>query len=114
MMSTDDEQIIPYKPCTYIHEGQFCVKAVGIIGGSLGTRRFCSSRDLGNYCEYIRRPGDQREYRSCVYTCTGDGCNGAGGPYLPNLWVFLTASVLSLFVYFRDFSSSSSDQVFRS
>lgn len=77
-----------------------------ILTGSLGTRRFCSSRDLGNYCEYIRRPGDQREYRSCVYTCTGDGCNGTGLPSQPNVWFLVAASVLSFLIYFRDISSS--------
>jgi len=30
----------------------------GIFDGKLGTKRFCSSRDWGNYCEYIERPGD--------------------------------------------------------
>ena len=30
----------------------------GIFDGKLGTKRFCSSKDWGNYCEYIDRPGD--------------------------------------------------------
>ena len=30
----------------------------GIFEGKLGTKRFCSSRDWGYYCEYIKRPGD--------------------------------------------------------
>lgn len=35
MMSRDDEGIIPYNSCSHIHEGNFCVKAVGIIGGTI-------------------------------------------------------------------------------
>ncbi|XP_013772375.1 uncharacterized protein LOC106457465 [Limulus polyphemus] len=63
--------------CDDIFEATFCIKTTGMYEGEIGTKRFCSSRDHGNYCEYIRRPGDDREYRSCVYTCTGDGCNSA-------------------------------------
>ena len=44
----------------------------GIYLGKMGTKRFCSSRHWGNYCEYIKRPGDAREYRSCVFTCGSD------------------------------------------
>lgn len=45
--------------------------------GGIGAKRFCSSLDLGNYCNYVRQPGDTLTYRTCVYTCTGDGCNSA-------------------------------------
>ena len=38
----------------------------GIFEGKLGTKRFCSSRNWGNYCEYISRPGDIQEYRDGV------------------------------------------------
>lgn len=58
---------------------KYCVKTTGIFSGNLGAKRFCSERYLDNYCTYVQRPGDQREYRSCVYTCTGDGCNGSAG-----------------------------------
>ena len=34
------------------------MKMTGIFEGKLGTKRFCSSRDWGYYCEYIKRPGD--------------------------------------------------------
>jgi len=64
-------------PCDTLSEPRFCVKMTGIFGGNLGAKRFCSERFLDNYCTYVQRPGDQREYRSCVYTCTGDGCNGS-------------------------------------
>lgn len=43
--------------------------------GGIGAKRFCSSLDLGNYCNYVKQPGDILTYRTCVFTCTGDGCN---------------------------------------
>jgi len=49
----------------------------GVFDGKLGTKRFCSSKDWGNYCEYIKRPGDIQEYRSCVFSCSTFGCNSA-------------------------------------
>ncbi len=49
----------------------------GVFDGKLGTKRFCSSKTWGNYCEYIKRPGDIQEYRSCVFSCSSYGCNGA-------------------------------------
>jgi hypothetical protein len=58
-------------------QAAYCVKMVGIFDGKLGTKRFCSSRTWGNYCEYIKRPGDIQEYRSCVFSCTTHGCNAA-------------------------------------
>ncbi|UYV77986.1 hypothetical protein LAZ67_15003103 [Cordylochernes scorpioides] len=65
--------------CNDVFEARYCVKTTGIFQGTgvIGTSRFCSSRHHGNYCEYVRRPGDPREYRSCVYTCNRDGCNSA-------------------------------------
>ena len=63
--------------CRDVYDAKYCVKMTGIYDGKLGTKRFCSSRDWGNYCEYIQRPGDPREYRSCILTCTTDECNGA-------------------------------------
>ena len=44
--------------CSHVFEAQYCVKMTGIFEGKLGTKRFCSSRDWGYYCEYIKRPGD--------------------------------------------------------
>ncbi|XP_065574437.1 UPAR/Ly6 domain-containing protein bou-like isoform X2 [Artemia franciscana] len=58
---------------------QYCIKSTGIFEGQLGTKRFCSDRYLHNFCDYIRRPGDGREYRSCIYTCQGEACNGSSG-----------------------------------
>uniref|UniRef100_A0A4Q8K274 U20-Liphistoxin-Lsp1a_1 n=1 Tax=Liphistius sp. SGP-2016 TaxID=1905180 RepID=A0A4Q8K274_9ARAC len=74
------------KSCDNIFEARYCVKATGMYEGEIGTKRFCSSRDHGNYCEYIRRPGDDREYRSCVYTCSRDGCNDTAS-VCPDCWI---------------------------
>ena len=63
--------------CSHVHNAKYCVKMTGIYDGKLGTKRFCSSRDWGNYCEYIKRPGDTQEYRSCIFSCTRSGCNTA-------------------------------------
>ncbi len=35
-----------------------CIKMTGVFDEKLGTKRFCSSKTWGNYCEYIKRPGD--------------------------------------------------------
>ncbi|XP_065169648.1 UPAR/Ly6 domain-containing protein bou [Atheta coriaria] len=63
--------------CDHVFEAAYCVKSTGMEGG-IGAKRFCSSLDLGNYCNYVRQPGDKlKEYRTCIHTCTGDGCNPA-------------------------------------
>jgi len=69
-----DVDLVP-KSCNAVFGAQYCIKHTGRFEGGLGTKRFCSSLDLGNYCNYIRQPGDQLEYRSCVFTCSTDGCN---------------------------------------
>ncbi|CAL1291910.1 unnamed protein product [Larinioides sclopetarius] len=84
--------------CDGIHEAKYCIKATGMYEGTIGTRRFCSSRHHGNYCEYVRRPGDEREYRSCVYTCSSDGCNGAGGASESKI-LFLLSLSCSIFLW---------------
>ncbi|KAL7643732.1 UNVERIFIED_CONTAM: hypothetical protein RMT77_005738 [Armadillidium vulgare] len=61
--------------CSYLQEPSFCVKMTGLYEGELGTKRFCSARDFGNYCEMVRRPGDERLYRACTYTCSKHSCN---------------------------------------
>jgi len=63
--------------CSHVFEAEYCIKMTGIFEGKLGTKRFCSSRDWGHYCEYIKRPGDIQEYRSCIYSCTSSYCNGS-------------------------------------
>ncbi|XP_026482165.1 uncharacterized protein LOC113389339 [Ctenocephalides felis] len=63
--------------CDKVHDAKFCVKHVGRYEGGIGAKRFCSSKDLGNYCNYVKNPGDQLTYRSCIFTCNTDGCNSA-------------------------------------
>nr|ATU82912.1 secreted Mys2-like protein [Pristhesancus plagipennis] len=72
----DDIDIQPM-PCDEVYGAAYCIKHTGRFEGGIGTRRYCSSVDMGNYCNYIKQPGDQREYRSCKFTCDTDGCNSA-------------------------------------
>lgn len=53
------------------------MKTTGIYGAIVGTRRFCSSRNLDNQCMEVNFPQDPRIYYSCLYTCTTDDCNPA-------------------------------------
>ncbi|XP_063619423.1 uncharacterized protein LOC134792138 isoform X1 [Cydia splendana] len=61
--------------CEHVFNAQFCIKHTG----GISTKRYCSSLDLGNYCNYVQQPGDKLEYRTCIYTCSSDGCNAAAG-----------------------------------
>ena len=45
--------------------------------GKLGAKRLCSSKDWGNYCEYVKRPGDIQEYESCIFSCSSEECNSS-------------------------------------
>ncbi|XP_063619424.1 U-scoloptoxin(05)-Sm1a isoform X2 [Cydia splendana] len=74
----NDIDILP-KDCSDIHDAQYCIKHVGRYEGGISTKRYCSSLDLGNYCNYVQQPGDKLEYRTCIYTCSSDGCNAAAG-----------------------------------
>ncbi|XP_076174724.1 glycosylphosphatidylinositol anchored membrane protein boudin isoform X1 [Ptiloglossa arizonensis] len=65
------------QPCDDVFDAQYCVKHTGRFEGGIGTKRFCSALDLGNYCHYVTQQGDKLTYRTCIYTCTGDGCNPA-------------------------------------
>ncbi|XP_058067267.1 U-scoloptoxin(05)-Sm1a [Anopheles bellator] len=79
--------------CSNVYGAKYCIKHVGRFEDGIGAKRYCSSRDLGNYCNYVRNPGDQIEYRSCIFTCGTDGCNGA-----PPSSRSLAASLVSLVV----------------
>ncbi|XP_014470287.1 PREDICTED: uncharacterized protein LOC106742134 isoform X2 [Dinoponera quadriceps] len=61
--------------CSHIYGERYCIKSVGRYGGGIGTKRFCSAVHMGNYCDYVKQPGDKLTYRTCVFTCSGDGCN---------------------------------------
>ncbi|XP_056641187.1 U-scoloptoxin(05)-Sm1a isoform X1 [Diorhabda sublineata] len=86
------------EPCDSIFGAKYCIKHVGRFEGGIGAKRFCSSLDLGNYCNYVKQPGDSLTYRTCVYTCTGEGCNPANTrkPYSS-----LLLSVTTLLIMFR-------------
>ncbi|CAH0385656.1 unnamed protein product [Bemisia tabaci] len=73
----EDDINIKAEPCSSVYKAAYCIKHTGRFEGGLGTKRFCSALDLGNYCNYIQQPGDKLEYRSCVYTCSSDGCNSS-------------------------------------
>ncbi|CAL7934425.1 unnamed protein product [Xylocopa violacea] len=63
--------------CSHVYDAQYCIKSIGRFGGGIGTKRFCSALDMGNYCDYVKQQGDKLTYRTCIFTCTGDGCNPA-------------------------------------
>lgn len=56
---------------------QLNLQTISTATGGIGAIRYCSSKDLGNYCDYVQNKGDQMEYRSCINTCDTDGCNGS-------------------------------------
>ncbi|XP_049870266.1 U-scoloptoxin(05)-Sm1a isoform X2 [Pectinophora gossypiella] len=68
-----DGGVIKPTPCEHVYNAQYCIKHTG----GISTKRYCSSLDLGNYCNYVQQPGDKLEYRTCIYTCSTDGCNSA-------------------------------------
>ncbi|CAF4767675.1 unnamed protein product [Pieris macdunnoughi] len=71
----DSETGLEPTDCSLIHDAQYCIKHIGRFEGGIGTKRYCSSLDLGNQCKYVQQPGDKLEYRTCIHTCTTDGCN---------------------------------------
>lgn len=85
--------------CDHIQEAQYCVKMTGVFEGELGTKRFCSSKDWGNYCEWIRRPGDEREYRACVFSCWGNSCNAGHIHSRPTGYLILPSAIVTLILY---------------
>jgi len=68
--------ILAPEECT-VDAANYCIKTTGVYGGVVGTTRFCSSRDMGNQCQYINYPDHDRVYRGCIYTCSGSQCNSA-------------------------------------
>ncbi|XP_071055404.1 UPAR/Ly6 domain-containing protein bou [Onthophagus taurus] len=85
--------------CDHVFEAQYCVKSISLEGG-IGTKRFCSSLDLGNYCNFVQQPGDKLQYRTCIYTCTRDGCN-SGEKMRSNLVILGSILCLIHVLYFR-------------
>merc|ERR1711997_1034025 len=63
--------------CSHVSGAKYCIKMTGIYQGKLGAKRLCSSKDWGNYCEYVKRPGDIQEYESCIFSCSSEECNSS-------------------------------------
>ncbi|VDK23073.1 unnamed protein product [Taenia asiatica] len=73
-------------PCS-VRDAKFCIKTTTIYGGKrlnqfyvsaiMGTTRFCSSKHLGDQCQYVDFPDHDRIYQACVFTCENDACNAA-------------------------------------
>lgn len=90
---TSDIDVEP-ESCDAIFGAQYCVKHVGRFEGGVGTKRFCSTSNLGNYCNYVQQPGDKLQYRTCVFTCDSDGCNS-----VPSLRSTISVYVISLLLF---------------
>lgn len=71
----DSDTDLEPQSCDHVYGAKYCIKHTGRYDKGIGAKRFCSSLDLGNYCNYVRQPGDTLQYRTCIHTCTGDGCN---------------------------------------
>ncbi|XP_060858343.1 U-scoloptoxin(05)-Cw1a-like [Metopolophium dirhodum] len=95
----EDSDSLRPQPCTSINDAAYCVTQIGLHRGGLGVTRYCSSHNLGNYCKYLKRPGDVVEYRTCIYTCDSDGCNGPR-----ELKLFRYLKNLSIIQWFRNLS----------
>ncbi|XP_015377946.1 PREDICTED: uncharacterized protein LOC107172177 [Diuraphis noxia] len=87
------------QPCTSVYNAAYCVTLIGRHSGGLGVTRYCSAHNLGNYCQYFKLPGDVLEYRTCIYTCDSDGCNG---PSELKLSKYLKS--LSIYQWFKNLS----------
>ncbi|XP_031845435.1 glycosylphosphatidylinositol anchored membrane protein boudin isoform X1 [Nomia melanderi] len=97
---SDDIDIKP-EPCDSVFGAQYCVKHTGRFEGGIGTKRFCSSADMGNYCDYVNRQGDKLTYRTCIFTCTGDGCNPAS-TFRPTIaWMLPTGLLVAYKLFFQ-------------
>lgn len=84
------------EPCDYVYGAQYCVKHIGRFEGGIGTKRFCSPVHMGNYCDYVKQPGDKLTYRTCVFTCSGDGCNLAISsiPNISYIWIIPISTLI--------------------
>ncbi|XP_071865389.1 glycosylphosphatidylinositol anchored membrane protein boudin [Bombus fervidus] len=85
--------------CSHVYNAQYCIISVGRFGGGIGTKRFCSALDLGNYCDYVKQQGDKLSYRTCIFTCTGDGCNPAA-ILIPNIASMVPVGLLVVYELF--------------
>ncbi|XP_043274353.1 U-scoloptoxin(05)-Sm1a isoform X1 [Venturia canescens] len=97
---TSDIDMEP-KSCDAVHGAKFCVKHVGRFEDGVGTKRFCSSADLGNYCQTVQQVGDERPYRTCLYTCNTDGCNPGSMPKPNSITTAISLTLLFLLRWTR-------------
>ncbi|CUT99556.1 expressed protein [Echinococcus multilocularis] len=67
-------------PCN-VRDSQFCIKTTTIYGAIMGTTRFCSSKSLGDQCQYVDFPDHDRIYQACVFTCEEDACNASSSRF---------------------------------
>jgi len=95
-----DSLTVRSSECT-VDAASYCIKTTGVYGGVVGTTRFCSSRDLGNQCQYIRYPDHDRVYRGCVYTCTNNNCNAADRSTAISLMTLVSAVAAAAVVTLR-------------
>ncbi|XP_011303430.1 uncharacterized protein bou isoform X2 [Fopius arisanus] len=86
--------------CDHVFDAQYCIKTTGRYGGGIGTKRYCSSVHMGNFCEYVKQVGDTLEYRTCVYTCSSDGCNPATRAST-SVGVIFFVSISTIIYFFR-------------
>ncbi|GJQ82573.1 hypothetical protein Trydic_g13025 [Trypoxylus dichotomus] len=96
------------EPCDRVYNNKYCIKHTGRFEGGIGTKRFCSSLDLGNYCNYVKQPGDALTYRTCIFTCSGDGCNPATMVSPKHIAFYLIATVTNSSTFSVDKATLSS------
>ncbi|XP_044009362.1 U-scoloptoxin(05)-Sm1a isoform X1 [Aphidius gifuensis] len=98
---SEDIDISP-TDCSDVWGAKYCVKHVGRFEGGVGTKRFCSSANLGNDCHYTNTAGDDQniKYRTCIYTCDSDGCNSATKKST-NIIVFISLLIAPIVYLFQ-------------
>lgn len=89
-----DQITIRPTECT-VDAARYCVKTTGVWGGVVGTTRFCSSRDMFHWCQYVTYDDHNRIYRACIYTCSSDNCN-SGSMVKVSIVTAMIAVTLSL------------------
>ena len=97
-----DKENTKLQPTTCdIYDAKYCIKTTGLYEGKIGVLRFCSSRKFEDYCDYVKRVGDSRPLRSCVYACSSDGCNRGDKLSNVNLLLVFTSSIIFMAAYFK-------------
>lgn len=63
------------------HVLDFILAKLIFLSAIMGTTRFCSSKSLGDQCQYVDFPDHDRIYQACVFTCENDACNASKGRF---------------------------------